>query len=256
MTDDHTPAHSAGHEAAVAADHKPLHEALTSARRSRRLFTAFAAAFVAALIALAAALWLVAHNQDKHVDALRTSVAANSAALHEANHRLAANGQPTVAVPSVGPAGQEGPPGPGPSAAEVQQAVDLYCSGGICNGHGPSRSEVAAAVVTYCNVRGDCQGPKGGTGAPGDIGATGPGPSDPQVASAVAGYCDAHNQCQGPSGSDGSNGTDGRDGKDAPTITAVAFSGNAAACELDVTLSDSTVLTTPVPGSFCIPPPS
>jgi type II secretory pathway pseudopilin PulG len=150
---------------------------------------------------------------------------ANNATAARALARQVRNlgGTPVVTPPpagQTGPAGGVGPQGPpGPQGPE-----------GLMGPQGQT-------------------GPHGARGSTGPVGSTGPagpegavGPQGPQGDTGP----------QGPAGTDGTNGTDGRN---APTITAVAFSGDPSACELDVTLSDGTVLTTPVPTSFCTPPP-
>lgn len=192
---------------------------------------------------------------------------AQADGLAEANRRLRKAGKPQVVVPPVpgapGRSGRPGPRGPGPSAAQVAQAVAAYCFTGVCAGHGPSASQVASAVSTYCNARGQCQGPSGPdgrqgipgqTGSPGDVGERGPAPTDAQVLDAVGVYCSLHGDCQGPRGDQGPKGDPGNDGRDAPTIVSAAITGDITACLLSVTLSDGSVISTPVPAQFCTGP--
>jgi hypothetical protein len=128
-----------------------------------------------------------------------------------------------------GPPGQRGPMGPvgpGPSAAEIQSAVAVYCQSGRCDGRDPTTGQVAAAVAAYCDRRGECRGPRGAPGqdgqdgedgAPGADGRDGadgadaPPPTQAQVDAAVARYCDANGGCRGPKGDRGEPGDDGTD---------------------------------------------
>lgn len=123
--------------------------------------------------------------------------------------------------PVVDPPGIPGPPGPGPTAAQVKAAVADFCAGDRCKPT-VSRSQVATAVADYC-AGGLCQGKDGtnggqgadGTdGADGANGAPGPGPTASQIADAVEAYC-ADGRCRGEPGEDGKDGTNGADGEDA-----------------------------------------
>jgi hypothetical protein len=140
-------------------------------------------------------------------------------------------------VPVPGPVGERGP---GPTAAEIGQAVASYCAArGGCRGPegaaGPSvtPAQVASAVATYCDANGDCRGPVGVPGPAGSPGVEGepgedstvpgpegprgpegpqgPGPSEEQVAAAVATYCAALDggTCKGDTGDVGATGPPG-----------------------------------------------
>lgn len=144
-------------------------------------------------------------------------------------------------VGPMGPPGEQGPigpQGPSPSFAQVQNAVDLYCSTGRCDGKNPSASQVANAVAMYCDDRGECQGPKGEKGDTGEAGTDGldgtngvdgatgprgPGPTPEQISAAVATYCSNQpgGSCEGPQGPQGEPGADGQDGQ--PGTPAVPF---------------------------------
>jgi hypothetical protein len=147
----------------------------------------------------------------------------------------------------VGPVGPMGPPGdqgpvgpqgPAPSFTQVQNAVDLYCSTGRCDGKRPSASQVANAVALYCDDRGECRGPKGDTGdtgepgtdgtdgldgTDGEVGPRGPGPTAEQISTAVATYCanQPGGSCEGPPGDQGPKGETGEPGTDG--LDAVPF---------------------------------
>lgn len=143
---------------------------------------------------------------------------ANSAVRALASQVRNLGGTPVVTPKTI-----TGPPGPGPSNAEIALAVANYCAQHEnCTGT-PSPSQVFAAVKAYCSAGAVCRGSKGspgprgprGTGAPGAVGpsgasgapgAPGPGPTDQQIASAVAAYCDAHGGCTGPAGPKGDTG--------------------------------------------------
>jgi hypothetical protein len=127
---------------------------------------------------------------------------------------------PPVVPGPPGERGPMGPVGPGPSAAEVQSAVAVYCQSGRCDGRDPTTSQVAAAVAAYCDSRGECRGLAGGDGqngadgrdgADGQDGADAPPPTQAQVDAAVARYCDASGGCRGPKGDRGEPGNDGTD---------------------------------------------
>jgi len=215
---------------------------------------------LALLVGLALLVWLVvllvtlSDSQDKaesQIDHLEKINDQQDAALAEANRRLIKAGK----NPVKGPQGLPGATGPGPTSAQVNDAVALYCATtGVCS---PSEADVALAVSRYCNSRGECQGPKGpegpagidgtdglnGTdGLPGDVGPAGPGPTDAQVLAAVADYCALHGGCQGPAGQDGTNGTDGQDGTVVPgdyqcTVDGEYVRGFTVAADGTVTLN-------------------
>lgn len=213
----------------------------TPSRRAIR-WTWYVAVVLAALIVA----WLVvavvhlsheanasAHRLDTARSArttLRGDLDAQSKALAQANRRLRHAGEPQVAVPPTtgppisGPQGEPGPRGPGPSNAQIAQAVASYCAAtGACAGRGPTTAQVAAAVATYCTANGDCRGPQGDTGKPGrsvtgpkgEVGAAGPPPTSGQVADAVAAYC-ADGRCRGAQGEPGPAGPPGKDGTARP----------------------------------------
>jgi hypothetical protein len=126
----------------------------------------------------------------------------------------------------TGATGRAGVPGPGPTVAQIDQAVASYCgsspcgrpptvdqvleglqrcsAGGGCRGADgsdgkdappPSDMQIVAAVTVYCAAHGGCAGDQGAPGADGVQGIQGPGPSDEQVQAAVDAYCTAHSNC-------------------------------------------------------------
>lgn len=108
-----------------------------------------------------------------------------------------------------GPQGPRGERGPGPTKAQVRQAVQLYCArqpGGDCVGPGPTQAEVVAAVTEFC-ADGRCRGPQGSTGPQGEKGEPGPDPTPEQIREAVAAYCGGETEpCQGEKGEKGDPG--------------------------------------------------
>lgn len=137
-----------------------------------------------------------------------------------------------IQEPIAGLPGEQGEQGPPPSDDQVQRAVSLYCSTGVCrgpsgpggipgvpgrpgvNGQPPTPAQVAAAVSAFCNARGECRGPEGTEGDKGDPGdqgtqgERGPGPTDAQVLGAVQSYCGAESQpCKGDKGDKGDPGS-------------------------------------------------
>jgi len=128
--------------------------------------------------------------------------------------------QSAVAVP-----GPSGPPGPGPSQAEIDGAVNRYfdahplpagqlppvteVAGLVAQylqanppaaGQNASPQMVADAVMNYCDGHNGCAGPAGQNA------------TDTQVATAVANFCAAHDGCRGPQGAAGQDGVNGKDG--------------------------------------------
>lgn len=108
-----------------------------------------------------------------------------------------------------GKKGDTGERGPGPTAAQVNQAVATWCSGGRCIGK-PTTAQVLAAVTTIC-ANGACDGPPGtdGTnGTDGNDGVDGQNATPEQIATAVAAYC-ADDNCRGAKGDKGDKGEPG-----------------------------------------------
>ena len=173
-------------------------------------------------VASASAVGSVA-NQGK---ALASNVTdeCQSAAFRRANPALCVQASVLATATPVVIPGPQGPPGPGPSQQQIEQAVASYCALVTCV-TGPTAPQVAQAVATYCNIHGQCQGPSGppgvsgSTGPDGPIGSTGPVGSPgqnataDQIADAVTTYCAAHNNCAGNDGSDGQPGASGASGQ-------------------------------------------
>lgn len=253
---------------------------------SRRAVRVAVAVFVVVVLGLIGVLfWQVHENSGKLADASAVS-RARGQALGTANAKLTQNGIPPVTptrakpepgntnlgptTPSSTPSaerrlkGDQGDQGPGPTEAQVANAVTDYCAKHDgCKG-GPTQAQVAAAVLTYC--KGDqCDGPAGkpgedatgkpgASGSPGASGEPGRAPTADEISDAVAAYC-ATGACTGPKGdvgdtgpagpagqpgSDGSDGQPGADGKNAPTFTKIECTdANAWA----FTLSDGSTLT-------------
>lgn len=118
-----------------------------------------------------------------------------------------------------GEQGETGSVGPPPSAASVYSAVRRFCTDTKrCDGRDGSDvtpAQVAIAVSSYCNSRGQCKGPAGDPGEPGEAGKDGadaPPVTQAQLIQAVDAYCSENNRCQGPPGSDGKDGNAGPQG--------------------------------------------
>lgn len=109
-----------------------------------------------------------------------------------------------------GEKGDTGEQGPGPTAAQVNQAVATWCGGGRCVGK-PTTAQVLAAVSTIC-AGGNCDGTDGQDGqngidgTNGEPGTDGQNASPEQIAAAVADYC-ANDRCKGEKGDKGEQGT-------------------------------------------------
>jgi hypothetical protein len=168
------------------------------------------------------------------VDTLYSDAASGRVEDHQAIEALASQVRDLGGTPVVSPTplptavtGAAGPPGPGPTDAQIALAVGAYCdTHGDCKGT-PSRTEVAAAVKAFC-ASGVCdgsRGPSGASGQPGATGAQGPGPTDAQIADAVAAYCSAHNQCTGPAGPSGPPGPSGASGEPGRGILSIDCQG-------------------------------
>lgn len=267
-------------------DIEKILDRLPNSKRALRI-----AAAIGVIALLAVVGWLI-YAVQANSSALDRSAAVSRArgqALGTANAKLTQNGIPAVTpthakpepgnteagpiTPSSTPkaerglqgeTGATGAAGPGPTTAQVANAVTDYCAKHEgCKG-GPTQAQVAAAVLTYC--KGDqCDGPTGkpgddatgkpgASGSPGASGEPGRAPTADEISDAVADYC-ATGACTGPKGdvgdtgpagpagqpgSDGSDGQPGADGKNAPTFTKIECTdANAWA----FTLSDGSTLT-------------
>lgn len=174
--------------------------------------------FVMAAIGLAIALTF--HRVDTLAVQLEES-RADRASLHgdlvkqeEASAALAEQVKRLGGKPVVDPTATNvpGPPGPAPTATQVDAAVADYCAGDRCK---PvvSRAQVSKAVADYC-ANGRCRGKDafsvdgkdGDDGTDGKDGEPGPEPTAEQIGQAVADYC-ADSRCAAKDGTDGKDGT-------------------------------------------------
>jgi hypothetical protein len=96
-----------------------------------------------------------------------------------------------------GAEGPEGPPGPGPTDAQVYEAVADYLAAHPVTADGPSSAEIAAAVAEYLR---DYP----------------PGPTPEQVSAAVMEYLTANPPAPGADGEDGADGSPGPPGPAGP----------------------------------------
>ncbi|MGN6413777.1 hypothetical protein [Flexivirga sp.] len=234
------------------------------------------AILIAAIVAAFTVLFARSVSNRGKIDDLAAISRARGQALGTANAKLTQAGiapvHPTKADPepgntNAGPTtpsstpklergaqgipGVPGAAGPGPTTAQVRQAVTDYCDAhGDCKG-GPTKAQVAAAVLTYCKAD-KCVGPAGPTGEPGEdatgepgpSGAPGRAPTADEISDAVTAYCST-GVCRGatgptgPAGAAGKDGSNGTDGKDAPHFTKIECSPDNTWA---FTLSDGTVL--------------
>lgn len=177
---------------------------------------------------------------------------------------------PQISVPEAGPTGPPGERGPGPTQAQVVQALSRFCadndctptptvdqvaaaisdfcSDGACrgedgengqngtdgeNGRAPTAEEIGAAVAAFC-ADGSCRG------ADGEDGKQGPPPSDEQVRAQVAVYCAANNECRGPEGPEGDAGQTGERGPQGIGIKSITCPESG---DWVITLTDDSVQT-------------
>jgi hypothetical protein len=96
-----------------------------------------------------------------------------------------------------GAEGPAGPPGPGPSDAQVYAAVANYLADNPVTAAGPTSAEIAVAVANYLR---DYP----------------PGPTPEQVSTAVASYLTANPPAAGEPGTDGADGATGPPGPEGP----------------------------------------
>lgn len=188
-------------------------------------------------------------------------------------HLAERNQLPPEIIEIQGPEGPEGPQGPqgaqgiqgprgergpGPTLAQVRQAVQLYCSrqpGGSCEGPGPTQQEVIAAVTEFC-ADGRCRGPQGEIGAEGPQGERGPAPTAEQIRAVVNEYCAEQpgGSCEGPKGEQGDEGERGPRGY---TVTRAEIQEREDGCYVVFFLNDdeSTEVPARVPDQFCVGQP-
>jgi len=106
-----------------------------------------------------------------------------------------------------GQKGDKGDQGPGPTSAQVNKAVSLYCANDRCIGK-PTAAQVLAAVTILC-ADGSCNGEDGeDSQVPGPQGERGPAPTPEQMLATVTEYC-ADGKCKGEKGDKGDQGEPG-----------------------------------------------
>jgi hypothetical protein len=113
--------------------------------------------------------------------------------------------------------GDDGAPGPLPTAFQVAAAVSNYCLvDDRCRGEdglAPTPEEIGLAVSDYCSLRDQCAGDTGAQGEPGRA------PTAEEIADAVAAFCAERNDCVGATGPPGESIT-GPAGPTGPPPTA------------------------------------
>lgn len=112
---------------------------------------------------------------------------------------------PEISIPDPvpGPTGETGARGPGPTQAQVVQALSAYCSNNDCT-PAPTVAQVAAAIADFCGD-GGCRGEDGTDGQNGQDGAPGRPPTAEEISTAVTAFC-ADGSCRGADGADGKPG--------------------------------------------------
>lgn len=230
-------------------------------RGHRVLYALVAVAVVGVLV-----LFLYAYTQKQRSDDLTAQVgqltteARHLSSQQEqaavAGQQLAAQlkglGQQPVVTPPTPVTAQPGQPGPGPTQAEIDDAVSRYfVQHPLPPGQLPPVSEVAGlvaqylianppapgqdatpqmvsdAVTSYCTGHNGCAGPAGQNGQ---------NATDQQVAQEVSAYCATHNDC---AGTPGVNGKDGATGPQGVSITDLVFQRDSSGvCQAIVTLHD------------------
>jgi len=153
------------------------------------------------LLAVLTAAWMFIADQRQgaQIDALAEALAVEQSAAEERGETpVAPAPDELIEDPDVEiPPGPSGPPGPGPSDAQVYAAVAAYLSDHPVTAEGPSAAEIAAAVAEYLR---DYP----------------PGPTPEQVAVAVAAYLTEHPPAAGADGADGADGAPGPAGPTGP----------------------------------------
>lgn len=174
---------------------RPISEAVR--RRGLRV-----SAWALALAAVLVLVWMVSRlgaassqldSQRQQLAGQNTAIAQLAAGLGTTEQQLKAHGiSPSAPPPAsiIAQAGPAGPPGPGPSDAQVQAAVDVYLGQHPPSGTVPT-ADIDAAVTVYLTAHPPAPGPP---------------PSDAQIASAVSTYMAAHPAPSGPPGPQGDPG--------------------------------------------------
>lgn len=210
------------------------------------------------------------------VDALTSQQAAAARDAQQLAAQVRGLGATPVVSPPAAVPGPAGPQGPGPSQAEIDDAVNGYfaqhppgatpamiavqvasylTTNPPAPGRPPTQAEIATATSDYLSSHvAQFQGQPGATGAAGPTGAPGQDATDAQVQSAVAAYCSTHNGCAGPAGADGPAGAQGAQGI---SVTDLAFQRDSSgACQVVITLHDpatntDTTITHPAGAAAC-----
>ena len=222
------------------------------ASRTAKLAVRLVIALMIVIAIILVAGWLIFTDQ---VDQLKRS---QHGARQLYSQAVTAGASPLTTPPGAPPAskvsaeaGPRGSRGPGPSTAQIEDAVTSYCAVHFgCVGT-PSRAQVAAAVRAYC-AAGACRGKTGtgATGAAGPSGAAGasgqPGrpPTTEEIADAVLAYCAGHGECTGPAGPKGDTGSAGATGAAGRGIASIDCTG-LGIDQLTVHYDDNTTQTIP-----------
>jgi hypothetical protein len=173
-------------------------------RDGRRKLGDWAVALVVALIAIVVT-WGAAEvrRQGDQLDRQSETVEVLAQALGDEQSAAEARGDEPVApsaeelIDDPEYAGPQGPPGPGPTDAQVYAAVAAYLADHPVTAEGPSSAEIAAAVANH-------------------LADFPPGPTPEQVAEAVAAYLTANPPAAGEDGQDGQDGAPGPAGPSGP----------------------------------------
>ncbi len=146
-----------------------------------------AVVFILLVAAVLAKLW----SQSGQLDRQQTAIDRLSGGLETTRAQLEQHGiKPVAPPPQELVTGAAGPPGPGPSDAQVAAAVDVYLAG-----HPPTASASTEQLTTVVAAYLTLHPPAPGAPA-----------SDAQVATAVSAYMAAHPAPSGPPGPSGAPG--------------------------------------------------
>lgn len=183
-------------------------------------------------IGVLAFLWLA---QRQEIGQLRDSGNTTASQAQQLAQQVRSMGGTPVVTPATpGPQGPVGATGPGPTQAQIDDAVAAYLAAHPPDAGKPATpAMVATAVAEYLTANPPTPGrpptaQEIATAAAdyisahsaqftGPTGAAGKDATDAQVVAAVDAYCTAHDKCAGPAGATGKTGATGATGPPGPT---------------------------------------
>jgi hypothetical protein len=210
------------------------------------------------LVLAAALLW-----QNAHINGLRDAGNTTASQAQQLAQQVRSlGGTPVVTPATPGPQGPTGAQGPGPSDAQIADAVTRYlqvhppAAGQPATpamvatavaayltvnppqpGRAPTAQEITTATSTYLATHPtEFQGVPGAAGAAGQNGVNGKDATDAQVAAAVDAYCSIRGACVGTTGAMGQAGDQGQQGVSVTDVAPVRRSDGS--CVWVVSLHD------------------